>query len=98
MAAHGLLNLKPQAGNCHHCKKSLRQIWVALIKSTPAFGAKKILTSGENKMIFLQYLDETGIAYLIMLTGFLLMARLESKTAAENKRLRRRLKDAVLGE
>jgi hypothetical protein len=49
-------------------------------------------------MIFLQYLDETGIAYLIMLTGFLLMARLESKTAAENKRLRRRLKDAVLGE
>jgi len=49
-------------------------------------------------MNVLTYLDETGIAYLLMIIGFLLMARLESKTAAENKRLRRRLKDAVLGD
>jgi len=45
----------------------------------------------------LTYLDETGIAYLLMIIGFLIMARLNNKAMDENRRLRRRLKDAVLG-
>ena len=46
----------------------------------------------------LTYLDETGIAYLLMIVGFLVMARLNNKTADENKRLRRLIKNTVLGD
>ena len=49
-------------------------------------------------MIFLQYLDESNLAYLIMIVGFLVMARLNNKTADENIRLRRLLKNTVLGD
>lgn len=45
----------------------------------------------------LTYLDETGIAYLLMIVGFLVMARLNNKTADENRRLRRLIKNTVLG-
>jgi hypothetical protein len=43
------------------------------------------------------YLDETGIAYLLMIIGFLIMARMNNKALDENKRLRKMLKDSVLG-
>lgn len=46
----------------------------------------------------LTYLDETGIAYLLMIVGFLVMARLNNKTADENRRLRRLIKNTVLGD
>jgi hypothetical protein len=49
-------------------------------------------------MNVLTYLDETGIAYLLMIIGFLLMARLNNKVMDENKRLRRLLKNTVLGD
>jgi len=49
-------------------------------------------------MNILTYLDETGIAYLLMIIGFLLMARLNNKVMDENKRLRRLLKNTVLGD
>jgi len=49
-------------------------------------------------MIFLQYLDESNLAYLIMIVCFLAMARLNNKTADENIRLRRILKNTVLGD
>ena len=45
----------------------------------------------------LTYLDETGIAYLLMIIGFLIMARMNNKAMDENKRLRKMLKDSVLG-
>ena len=44
------------------------------------------------------YLDETGIAYLIMIVGFLIMARMNNKALDENKRLRRLIKNTVLGD
>ena len=44
------------------------------------------------------YLDETGIAYLLMIIGFLVMARMNNKAMDENKRLRRLLKNTVLGD
>ena len=43
------------------------------------------------------YLDQTGIAYLLMIVGFLIMARMNNKALDENKRLRKMLKDSVLG-
>ena len=46
----------------------------------------------------LTYLDETGIAYLLMIIGFLIMARLNNKTTDENRRLRRLIKNTVLGD
>jgi hypothetical protein len=49
-------------------------------------------------MEFLTYLDESNIAYLLMIVGFLLMARLNNKVMDENKRLRRLLKNTVLGD
>jgi hypothetical protein len=49
-------------------------------------------------MEFLTYLDESNIAYLLMVVGFLLMARLNNKAMDENKRLRRLLKNTVLGD
>ena len=49
-------------------------------------------------MEFLTYLDESNIAYLLMIVGFLLMARLNNKAMDENKRLRRLLKNTVLGD
>jgi len=49
-------------------------------------------------MSVLTYLDGTGIAYLLMIIGFLLMARLNNKVMDENKRLRRLLKNTVLGD
>jgi hypothetical protein len=49
-------------------------------------------------MEILTYLDESNIAYLLMIVGFLLMARLNNKVMDENKRLRRLLKNTVLGE
>jgi hypothetical protein len=44
------------------------------------------------------YLDETGIAYLLMIIGFLIMARMNNKALDENIRLRRLLKNTVLGD
>ena len=44
------------------------------------------------------YLDETGIAYLIIIVGFLIMARMNNKALDENKRLRRLIKNTVLGD
>lgn len=49
-------------------------------------------------MEFLTYLDASNIAYLLMIVGFLLMARLNNKAMDENKRLRRLLKNTVLGD
>ena len=49
-------------------------------------------------MEFLTYLDESNIAYLLMIVGFLFMARLNNKVMDENKRLRRLLKNTVLGD
>ena len=49
-------------------------------------------------MEFLTYLDESNIAYLLMIVGFLLMARLNNKVMDENKRLRHLLKNTVLGD
>jgi hypothetical protein len=45
----------------------------------------------------LTYLDESNLAYLLMIVGFLLMARLNNKAMDENKRLRRLLKNTVIG-
>jgi hypothetical protein len=96
MAVHGLLSLKPQVANCQHCNKSLHQTWANLIKSTLVFGAKKILTTGERIMIeFLQYLDESNLAYLIMLFCFLLMARLHLNALTEITRLRKIMKQVM---
>ena len=44
------------------------------------------------------YLDETGIAYLLMIIGFLNMARMNNKAMDENRRLRRLIKNTVLGD
>jgi hypothetical protein len=46
----------------------------------------------------LTYLDETGIAYLLMIIGFLVMARMNNKAMDENRRLRRLIKNTVLGD
>jgi hypothetical protein len=96
MAVHGLLSLKPQVASCQHCKKFLHQTWANLIKSTLAFGAKKILTTGERTMIeFLQYLDESNLAYLIMLFCFLVMTRLHLNALTEITRLRKIMKQVM---
>jgi hypothetical protein len=96
MAVHGLLSLKPQVASCQHCKKFLHQTWANLIKSTLVFGAKKILTTGEKIMIeFLQYLDESNLAYLIMLFCFLVMARLHLNALTEITRLRKIMKQVM---
>jgi hypothetical protein len=96
MAVHGLLSLKPQVASCQHCKKFLHQTWANLIKSTLVFGAKKTLTIGERTMIeFLHYLDESNLAYLIMLFCFLLMTRLHLNAVAEITRLRKIMKQVA---
>jgi hypothetical protein len=96
MAVHGLLSLKPQVAVCQHCKKFLHQIWANLIKSTLVFGAKKTLIIGERTMIeFLQYLDESNLAYLIMLFCFLVMTRLHLNALTEITRLRKIMKQVM---
>ena len=44
---------------------------------------------------FLQYLDESNLAYLIMLFCFLLMARLHLNAVAEITRLRKIMKQVM---
>jgi positive regulator of sigma E activity len=82
--------------SCQHCKKFLHQTWANLIKSTLVFGAKKKLTTGERIMIeFLQYLDESNLAYLIMLFCFLVMTRLHLNALTEITRLRKIMKQVM---
>jgi hypothetical protein len=49
-----------------------------------------------NKMIdFIKFLDDSDVAYLVMLALFLAMAKLHSKAIEENTRLRKLLKRAM---
>ena len=45
---------------------------------------------------FLTWLDESNVAYIVMLLCFLVMAALHNVVLNENKRLRRMLRTAVL--
>lgn len=44
---------------------------------------------------FMKFLDDSDVAYLIMLALFLAMAKLHSKAMEENTRLRKLLKRAM---
>jgi hypothetical protein len=44
---------------------------------------------------FIKFLDDSNVAYLIMLALFLAMAKLHSKAMEENTRLRKLLKRAM---
>jgi len=44
---------------------------------------------------FIKFLDDSNVAYLIMLALFLAMAKLYSKAMGENTRLRKILKKAM---
>jgi len=47
---------------------------------------------------FLTWLDTSDMAYILMIGFFLVMATMHRNVAKENKRLRRLLRNAVLGE
>jgi hypothetical protein len=49
-------------------------------------------------IIFLTWLDESNVAYLVMILCFLVMAWLQNKLHKENIRLRKVLSKAVLGD
>jgi len=51
-----------------------------------------------NVIEFLTWLDESNVAYLLMIGFFLVMAAMHRNVVKENKRLRRLLRNAVLGE
>ena len=44
---------------------------------------------------FIKFLDDSNVAYLVMLALFLAMAKLHSKAMEENTRLRKLLKRAM---
>jgi hypothetical protein len=50
----------------------------------------------ETIINFLQWLDTSDMAYILMILCFLVMALLHYTVAKENKRLRRLLRNAVL--
>ena len=50
----------------------------------------------EKLIEYLTWLDESNVAYLLMILCFLVMALLHYTVAKENKRLRRLLRNAVL--
>lgn len=50
----------------------------------------------EKLIEFLTWLDESNVAYLLMILCFLVMAALHNVVLNENKRLRRMLRTAVL--
>jgi hypothetical protein len=49
-----------------------------------------------NVIEFLTWLDESNVAYLLMLFLFLVLAAMQSATQTENTRLRKMLRKAVL--
>jgi hypothetical protein len=49
-------------------------------------------------IIFLTWLDTSDMAYILMILCFIVMAMMHRNVAKENKRLRRLLRNAVLGE
>jgi hypothetical protein len=49
-------------------------------------------------IIFLTWLDTSDMAYILMILCFIVMAMMHHTVAKENKRLRRLLRNAVLGE
>jgi hypothetical protein len=50
----------------------------------------------EKLIEYLTWLDESNVAYLLMLLGFIIMRKFYDGVIKENKRLRRLLRNAVL--
>lgn len=50
----------------------------------------------EKLINFLHWLDESNVAYLVMIILFLILAAMQSATQTENTRLRKMLRKAVL--
>ena len=50
----------------------------------------------EKLIEYLTWLDESNVAYLLMILCFIVMAMMHHTVAKENKRLRRLLRNAVL--
>jgi len=50
----------------------------------------------ETIINFLQWLDTSNVAYLVMILLFLILAAMQSATQTENTRLRKMLRNAVL--